>query len=59
MSFRWIVPEWDVRTLKVLEKLMEIKGKAEEEARSRKEACVAAKEEANIKVVEQQTITRY
>jgi hypothetical protein len=56
-SFRWIDPEWDIRTLKVLEKLMEMKGKAEEEARSWKEACAAAKEEANVKVVELQTIT--
>jgi hypothetical protein len=37
-------PEWDIRTLKVLEKLMEMKGKGEEEARSWKEACNAAKE---------------
>jgi hypothetical protein len=35
VSFRWIDPEWDIRTLKVLEKLMEMKGKAEEEARRR------------------------
>jgi hypothetical protein len=29
-----IDPEWDIRTIKVLEKLMEMKGKVEEEARS-------------------------
>ena len=38
---------------------MEMKGKAEEEARSWKEACTAAKEEANVKAVELQMITRY
>jgi hypothetical protein len=38
---------------------MEMKGKAEEEARSWKEACTTAMEEANVKVVELQTITRY
>jgi hypothetical protein len=38
---------------------MEIKGKAEEEARSWKEACRTAKEEANVKVVDLQTISRY
>jgi flagellar biosynthesis chaperone FliJ len=58
-SFRWIDPELDIRTLKVLEKLMKMKGKAEEEAMSWKEACAAAKEEVNIKVVELQMITRY
>jgi hypothetical protein len=41
VSFRWIDPEWDIRTLKVLEKLMEMKGKAEKEARLWKEACTA------------------
>jgi hypothetical protein len=54
-SFRWIDPEWDIRTMKVLEKLMEMKGKAEEETRLWKEACIAAKEEANVKEVEMQT----
>jgi hypothetical protein len=58
-SFRWVDLEWDIRTLNVLEKLMEMKGKAEEEARSWKEACTTAKEEANVKAVELQTITRY
>ena len=58
-SFRWIDPKWDIRNLKVLEKLMEMKGKAEEEARSWKEACTTAKEEANVKAAELQTITRY
>jgi hypothetical protein len=38
---------------------MEMKGKAEEEARSWKETCIASKEEANVKAVELQTITRY
>jgi hypothetical protein len=57
--FRWIDPEWDIRTLNVLEKLMEMKGKEEEEARSWKEACATAKVEANVKVVEVLTITRY
>jgi hypothetical protein len=57
--FRWIDPKWDIMTLKVLKKLMEMKGKAEEEARSWKEACAAAKEEANVKAVELQKITRY
>jgi hypothetical protein len=57
-SFRWIDPEWDIRTLKVLEKLMEMKGKTEEEARSWKEACAAAKEEANVKAVELNAILR-
>jgi hypothetical protein len=47
------------RNLKVLVKLMEMKGKAEEEARSWKEACAAAKEEANVKAVEPQMIMRY
>ena len=42
-SFRWVDPEWDIRTLIVIEKLMEIKGKAEEEARLWKEACTTAK----------------
>jgi hypothetical protein len=56
-SFRWIDPEWDIRTLKDQEKLMEMKGKAEEGARSWKEACTTAKEEANVKAVEPQTIT--
>jgi hypothetical protein len=57
VSFRWIDPEWDIRTLKVLEKLMEMKGKEEEEARLWKEACTSAKEEANVKAFELQTIT--
>jgi hypothetical protein len=57
--FRGIDPKWDIMTLKVLKKLMEMKGKAEEEARSWKEACAAAKEEANVKAVELQKITRY
>jgi hypothetical protein len=35
-----------------------MKGKAEEEARSWKEACTTT-EEANVKAVELQTITRY
>jgi hypothetical protein len=56
-SFRWIDPEWDIRTLKVLEKLVEIKGKAEEQARLWKEARTTAKEEANVKAVQLQTIT--
>jgi hypothetical protein len=38
---------------------MERKGKAEEEARPWKEACTTAKEGANIKAVELQTIMRY
>jgi hypothetical protein len=50
--FRWIDPKWDIRILKVLEKLIEMKGKAEEEARSWKRACEATKEEANVKAVE-------
>jgi hypothetical protein len=58
-SFRWIGPEWDVRTLKVLEKLMEMKEKAEEGARSWKEACTTTKEEANVKAIELQMITQY
>jgi flagellar biosynthesis chaperone FliJ len=58
-SFRWIDHEWDIRTLNVLEKLMEMKGKAEEEAMSWKKACTTAKEEANVKAVELQMITRY
>jgi hypothetical protein len=37
---------------------MEMKRKAEGEARSWKEACTTAKEEANVKVVELLTITR-
>jgi hypothetical protein len=37
VSFRCIDPQWDIRTLKVVEKLMEMKGKAEEEARLWKE----------------------
>jgi hypothetical protein len=49
-SLRWIDPEWEIRTLKVLEKLMERKGTIEEEARSWKEACTTTKEEANAKV---------
>jgi hypothetical protein len=57
VTFRWIDHECDIRTLKVLEKLMEMKGKAEEEARLWKEACAATKEEANVKAVELQTIT--
>jgi hypothetical protein len=55
--FRWIDPEWDIRTLKVLEKWMEMKGKAEEEARSWDEACATATEEANFKEFELQMIT--
>jgi hypothetical protein len=43
-SLRWIDPEWEIRTLKVLEKLMERKGTREEEARSWKEACTTTKE---------------
>ena len=58
-SFRWIDPEWDISTLKVLEKLMEMKGKAKEEARSWKEAGTTVKEEANVKAVELKTMTRY
>jgi hypothetical protein len=58
-SFRWIDPEWGIRTLKVLEKLMEMKRKVGEEVRSLKEACITAKEEANVKVVELKTMTRY
>jgi hypothetical protein len=58
-SFRWIDPEWDIRTLKVLEKLLEMKGKAEEEAMSWKEARTTAEEEANVKALELQTITCY
>jgi hypothetical protein len=38
---------------------MEMKGKEEKEARSWKEACTTAKEEANVKVVELKTMTRY
>jgi hypothetical protein len=57
VSFRWIDPEWDIRTIKVLEKLMEMKGKEEDEARSWKEACATAKKDANVKAVEMQTIT--
>jgi hypothetical protein len=52
VSFRWIDPEWDIRTLKVLEKLMEMTETAEEETRSWNEACTTAKEEANVKAVE-------
>jgi hypothetical protein len=52
VSFRWVDPEWDIRTLKVLEKLMEMKGKVEVEAKSWKEACADTKEEANVKAVE-------
>jgi hypothetical protein len=39
-----------------IEKLMEMKGKAEEEARSWKQACITTKEEANVIAVELQTI---
>jgi hypothetical protein len=59
VSFRWIDPEWDIRTLKVLEKLMIVKGNAEVKARSWKEACTTTKEEAIVKAVELQMITRY
>jgi hypothetical protein len=59
VSFRWIDPEWDIRTLKVLEKQMKMNGKVEEEARSWKEACTTAKEEANIKAIELRTTMRY
>jgi hypothetical protein len=38
---------------------MEMKVKVEEEARSWKEACIAAKEEANVKAVELKTMMRY
>jgi hypothetical protein len=47
-SFRWIDLEWDIRTLKVLEKLMEMKGIVEEEVRWWKEACTNSKEEAIV-----------
>ena len=36
-----------------------MKGKAEEEARSWKEACTTAKEEANAKALELKMMTRY
>jgi hypothetical protein len=36
-----------------------MKGKAEEEGRSWKEACTTTKEEANVKAVELKTMTRY
>jgi hypothetical protein len=50
VPFRWIDLEWDIRILKVQEKLMEMKGKAEGEARLWKEACTTAKEEVNVKL---------
>jgi hypothetical protein len=38
---------------------MEMKGKVGEDAMSWKEACTTAKEEANVKEVELQTINQY
>jgi hypothetical protein len=58
-SFRWIDPEWDTRTLTVIEKLMGMNGKAEEEVRSWKKACTTANEEVNGKAVELKTMTLY
>nr|TKW21240.1 hypothetical protein SEVIR_4G173000v2 [Setaria viridis] len=52
MVFKWVDPEWDARTKGILVKLMKMKEKAEEEARSWEEEWRIAKKEANDKIYE-------